>query len=141
MVVIVVLGLVLLARRSLRDFDGHVRAGSELILELLAQPRDQQAEALGQVEQVLPGFGGLASITLEAASPAVGRSLAELDLRARTGATVLAIGRGDHGMATPSPTEPLHVGDVLAMAGSEQAIAAARALLAAPAPADAAAAS
>lgn len=129
-VVIVVLGLVLLARRSLRDFDGHVRAGSELILELLSQPQEQQAEAFGHVEQVLPGFGGLASITLGAASPAVGRSLAELDVRAKTGATVLAIGRGAHGMATPSPVEPLLVGDVLAMAGSDDAIAAARALLA-----------
>ena len=78
---------------------------------------------------VLPGFGGLASITVTEASRAVGRSLAELDLRAKTGATVLAIARGtDAGSATPSPTEPLQAGDVLAMAGSDEAIAAARAL-------------
>ena len=59
----------------------------------------------------------------------VGRSLAELDLRARTGATVLAIGHGDHGLATPSPTEPLRAGDVLAVAGSDTAIAAAPGVL------------
>jgi hypothetical protein len=40
------LGLVLVARRSLRDIDGHVRAGSELILELLSQPREAQRTAL-----------------------------------------------------------------------------------------------
>ena len=129
---VVVLGLVLVARRSLRDFDGHVRAGSELILELLSRPREAQRAALGEVEHVLPGFGGLASITLTSTSPAVGRSLADLDLRAQTGATVLAIARGGGGMASPSPTEPLRVGDALALAGSAEAISAARDLLELP---------
>ena len=121
-------GLVLL--RSIADFDGHVRAGSELILELLSQP--QQEASLAQVEAVLPGFGGTAPHTLAEGAAAIGRSLAELDLRARTGATVLAIARsgtGEHGVATPSPTEPLQRGDVLALAGSDEAIAAARELL------------
>ena len=121
-----VLVLVALARRSLRDFDGHVRAGSELLLELLSHPPSQATEELAQVEAVLPGFGGVVSIHVGAASPAVGRTLAELDLRARTGATVLAIARGGAGMATPSPTEPLAAGDTLAMAGSDEAIAQAR---------------
>lgn len=126
-ILFVVVGLVVIGQRSLRDFDGHVRAGSEMILQLLRQPED--AKHLAQVETVLPGFGGLASITVTAASAAVGRSLAELDLRAKTGATVLAIARGtDAGSATPSPTEPLQAGDVLAMAGSAEAIEAARAM-------------
>ena len=118
--------LVAIARRSLRDFDGHVRAGSELLLELLSQPASRATAELAQVEAVLPGFGGVVSIAIGAASPAVGRTLAELDLRARTGATVLAIARGGAGMATPSPTEPLAAGDTLAMAGSDDAIAQAR---------------
>jgi CPA2 family monovalent cation:H+ antiporter-2 len=133
-VLIVVFGLVIIAHRSLRDFDGHVRAGSELILELLSHPQQQRTEELGHVEAVLPGFGGIASITLAMASPAVGRSLAELDLRAKTGATVLAISRDKGGMASPSPIEPLKTGDVLAMAGSDEAIAAARELLSPPLP-------
>jgi len=133
-VLLVVLGLIVVAQRSLRDFDGHVRAGSELLLELLSHPQHQRTEELGQVENVLPGFGGVASITLDAGSPAVGRSLAELDLRAKTGATVLAISRGDGGMATPSPIEPLRPGDILAMAGSDDAISAARTLFAAAPP-------
>ncbi len=132
-IMVVVLGLIVVAQRALRDFDGHVRAGSEMILELLRQP-DEHAHPdapLAAVEAVLPGFGGLASITVGAASAAIGRSLAEIDLRAKTGATVLAIARGGAaGMATPAPTAPLHAGDVLAMAGSDAAIAAARALLA-----------
>ena len=126
-ILIVVLGLVLLAQRALRDFDGHVRAGSELILELMKQPTPE----LDQLPAVLPGFEGLVTIRIDAESAAVGRSLAQLDLRAKTGATVLAVSRtgGSSGIATPSPTEPLAAGDVLAMAGSEEAIAAARGLL------------
>ena len=129
-VLIAALAVVVLMRRSIADFDGHVRAGSELILELLSQR--QQDAPLAQVEAMLPGFGGTASHALGEGAAAIGRSLAELDLRARTGATVLAIARGgpgDHGLATPSPTEPLQRGDVLALAGSEDAIAAARKLL------------
>jgi CPA2 family monovalent cation:H+ antiporter-2 len=122
------LAVVLVMRRSIADFDGHVRAGSELILELLSQP--QQEAPLAQVEAMLPGFGGTAPHTLGEGAAAVGCSLAQLDLRAKTGATVLAIARsGAHGLATPSPTEPLQRGDVLALAGSEEAIAAARKLL------------
>ena len=122
----VVVGLAIIAVRALRDFDGHVRAGSELIVELLRQP-DQPLEK--KLESMLPGFEGLATIEIRAGSVAVGRSLADLDVRARTGATVLAVSRGASGIATPSPTEPLHAGDVLAMAGSDEAIAAARELL------------
>ena len=46
---------------------------------------------------------------------------------------MLAIARGASGMATPSPTEPLQQGDVLAMAGSDEAIEAARELFGAAA--------
>jgi CPA2 family monovalent cation:H+ antiporter-2 len=131
--VVVLLGALMVAlmmRRSIADFDGHVRAGSELILELLSQP--QQEAPLAQVEAMLPGFGGTASHVLGEGAAAIGRSLAELDLRAKTGATVLAIARGtpgEQGHAMPSPTEPLQRGDVLALAGSDDAIAAARKLL------------
>jgi CPA2 family monovalent cation:H+ antiporter-2 len=135
-VLLAALAVVLAMRRSIADFEGHVRAGSELILELISQP--QQEAPLAQVEAMLPGFGGTTSHTLGDGAAAIGRSLAELDLRARTGATVLAIARGAagaagvagaQGLATPSPTEPLQRGDVLALAGSEDAIAAARKVL------------
>ncbi|HTL32895.1 MAG TPA: cation:proton antiporter [Kofleriaceae bacterium] len=154
----ILLVLLALAYRSIVDFSQHVRAGSELILELLHQPPPAHAasavtahvatdadaagegaggaaagdaaagsgQALSQIESVLPGFGGLVSITIAADSLAIGRSLAELDLRARTGASVLAIARGEGGFATPKPSEPLQPGDVLALAGSDESIAAAR---------------
>lgn len=125
---VVVVAIMAIALRALRDFDGHVRAGSEVILEVLTHQPDAGAQ-LQAIDTILPGFGGLTSVRLSDSSPAVGRSLAELDLRARTGATVLAIGRGEHGLASPAPREALRAGDTLALTGSDDAIAAARAAL------------
>ena len=54
---------------------------------------------------------------------------AELKLRGSTGATVLAITRGEQGIYAPTAKEVLEAGDVLALAGSQEAIQAARMLL------------
>jgi CPA2 family monovalent cation:H+ antiporter-2 len=126
---VVLFALAVIVYRSIIDFDQHVKAGSEALLELLSQPGDPPDPALAGLAAVLPGFDGTASIQIPASAAAAGRSLAELDLRAKTGATVLAIARVGAGLATPSPTEPLRAGDVLAIAGPDDAIAAARALL------------
>jgi len=126
----VVVFLITITYRSIVDFTQHVRAGSELILELMRSAPQEATVPIGpQIETMLPGFGGLISVTLGASSAAIGKSLAELNLRARTGATVLAIGRGGGGFATPTPTEPLQAGDVLALTGSDDALAAAKASL------------
>ena len=127
LLLLVALGLVVLVRRSIGDFEGHVRAGSELLVEVLSgAPPDH---SLAQLAAILPGFSATATVAIARGTPAVGHSLAELDLRARTGATVLAIARSPHGIATPSPAEPLQAGDMLALAGSDEAVAAARAVL------------
>ena len=128
--------LVALTYRAIVDFGQHVRAGSELILELLHQPAAERPP-MAELDAVLPGFGGLVTVTLADDAAAVGHTLAELDLRARTGATVLAIARGAGGFASPTPTEPLCAGDVLALTGSDDALAAARADLAVTTPAPA----
>jgi CPA2 family monovalent cation:H+ antiporter-2 len=122
--------LALVTRRSIDDFDKHVHAGSSLILEVLArQGSEHAAPELSEVQAILPGFEGLTPLALSAGAPAIGKTLAELDLRAKTGASVLAISREGGGVANPRPDEPLRAGDVLALAGSAEAIAAARLLL------------
>jgi CPA2 family monovalent cation:H+ antiporter-2 len=135
--VVVLLALVVLviaARRSIVDLDGHVRAGSDLIVEMLGTKTSAANPApLASVGEMMPGMGDLAAVTLPTGGSAVGQSLAQLDLRARTGATVLAIRRGETGLPAPSPKEPLFAGDVLALAGSDDEIAAARELLQRPA--------
>jgi len=122
---IVVLGaiaiLALAATRSITAFDSHVRAGSALIVDVLGRQ--------GSPDEPVPSLPDITPIALPAGAPAIGKSLADLDLRARTGASVLAIRRDAGGTANPSPQEPLHAGDVLAVAGAPEAIAAARTLL------------
>jgi len=120
--------------RSATNLQGHVRAGAQVILDALAaQSRGPAPPAggnpLDQVQQLLPGLGELAAVRLDAGSPATGKTLAELNLRGLTGATVLAITREQGGVVVPTATEVLRPGDVLALAGSHAAIAAAKSIL------------
>jgi CPA2 family monovalent cation:H+ antiporter-2 len=59
-----------------------------------------------------------------------GRTLAEAQLRARAGATVVALSRGDDTAAQPSPGDVFEVGDVVSLVGDTGQIEAARDLLA-----------
>ena len=118
--------------RSTSELEGHVRAGAQVIVEALASQAaaGRRAEpALAQLDRLLPGLGNVVPFQLDAASPVVGRTLADLDLRGLTGATVLAIQRGEAGLSVPSASEVLRGGDVLAVAGSEEAVEAARRVL------------
>lgn len=127
------------ARRA-ADFEGHLRAGAQVVAEALARgqaplssklthdakPPDDQ---LTLVRQQLPGLGEPVSCGVPANSPVLGKSLAEINLRGLTGATVLAIHRGQGDVVLPTASERLSEGDVVALAGSTEAVAAARALL------------
>lgn len=130
--------------RGASNLQGHVQAGAQTIVEaLLTQARKgaaapqapaltnggSDAEALTQVLKLLPGLGEPTPVRLSEASGAVGRSLAELNLRGLTGASVLAIARGQEGLLVPTAKEVLRAGDTLALAGSRDAIAAAKELL------------
>jgi len=51
-------------------------------------------------------------------APAAGRLIRELELRSRTGASVVGIERGDGTLVNPGPDEELQPGDVLLLLGS-----------------------
>jgi K+:H+ antiporter len=137
-----VLGLVVLVLawafwRSATNLLGHVRAGSQVIVAVLAkQTRETKPQpdenTLGEIEKLVPGLGLSTPYRVPASSPAVGCTLADLNLRGRTGATVLAILRGEEGVNLPTAKETLRAGDVLALAGSNPAVQAAKELLGAP---------
>lgn len=59
----------------------------------------------------------LEEITVEPHSPVVGKSLAEIDFRARTGATVLAVYRNGEEMVSPHARTIIQEGDVLLVVG------------------------
>jgi K+:H+ antiporter len=128
------LGYGLAIWRRATNLDSHVRAGSQAVVEALAKyARSGHAEAndgaMEKVHHLLPGLGAPVALTLAETSPGVGKSLAELNLRGRTGATVLAISRADAAIVAPGATERLRSGDVLGITGTEEAVAAARAIL------------
>jgi CPA2 family monovalent cation:H+ antiporter-2 len=134
-------GLGLVVWHTATSLYGHTRAGAEVIALALAQHDralagdDELARAMARVSDVLPGLGAPEPARLGAGSPAVGRTLRDLDLRGVTGATVLAIARpagGDLEPRLPTGREVLAAGDVLALAGTRAAVDAARALLGAP---------
>jgi len=119
--------------RSAADLHGHVRAGAQVLAEaLLAQARkggsEREDQALEQVRALLPGLGEPVAVRLEPGCAAVGKTLSELRLRGRTGASVLAIARGGDTVA-PTADVVLQSDDVLAVAGTQEAVRAARELL------------
>ena len=75
---------------------------------------------------MLPGFPGMSAVRLPAESPVVGRTLGQLSLRVRAGVSVMAIIRDPGGTVMPSPRERLQAGDVLTLAGTQEAMALAR---------------
>jgi monovalent cation:H+ antiporter-2, CPA2 family len=115
--------------RSTTNLEGHVRAGAEVVMELLRSQSEDEEPELSELEKLLPGLGPMAAQRLAGDSPAVGKTLAALNLRGSTGATVLAILRRDGGAVSPTGHETLAPGDVLALTGTPEAVAAARALL------------
>jgi CPA2 family monovalent cation:H+ antiporter-2 len=119
--------------RSAANLQGHVVAGSQMVAEVLARSRAGNVEAaldpLAAIETVLPGFGAPLAVRLEETSRAVGKSLVQLNLRGKTGATVIAIARGNQGFL-PTGKEVLQAGDILALSGTRVSTRAAAQLLA-----------
>jgi CPA2 family monovalent cation:H+ antiporter-2 len=123
--------------RSATNLQGHVRAGAQVLVEALAkQARGggdggaAGARAPSRLPDILPGLGAPESVEIPAEAPVVGKSLAEINLRGTTGATILAITRGEERILIPLADTRLHAGDLVALVGTHGAIDAARALLA-----------
>jgi len=121
--------------RSASNLQGHAVAGAEVILGALGrQMSARQAEEIRQtmehIHPMLPGLGEPIPLHIGPGSPAAGMSLARLNLRGLTGATVLALLRDGEHVAAPGGRVLLREGDVLAVAGTREAVEAARALVA-----------
>jgi CPA2 family monovalent cation:H+ antiporter-2 len=136
---LLVAGLGLVLWRRATNLQGHVKAGAQMIVEALVtqagtRPAAPDEAALAQIHHLMPGLGELVPVRLDDRSAAVGKTLAQLHLRGLTGASVLAIARGDQSVIVPVAGEVLCAGDVLALAGTHDALAAAIEMLAGPAP-------
>ena len=125
----VVLGLAFW--KSALNLQEHARAGAEVIIAALtpqAASEDDEENLYKTMEHIaimLPGLGEPVPVKITASSPGVDRSLAELNIRGKTGATILAITRRSETGAkivVPSGKEVLRDGDILALAGTQEAV-------------------
>ena len=136
LVVLTILGLSLW--RSAKNLEGHARAGAELVVHVLAKESASGDTATFQVVQgLLPGLGTMVSIQVDPGSEADGKTLGDLNLRGRTGATVVALLRGSRRLVYPPASEHLLAGDHVALSGSHEAIDGAGALFRAGPPPEA----
>ena len=119
--------------RSATNLERHVQAGSQAVLEALRSyahaGRSGDTTVINEIRSLLHGLGDPVAVKLGTDAPSLGASLAELNLRGRSGATVLAISRGPGSIVAPSASERLRPGDVVGLAGSDEAIEAARKVL------------
>ncbi len=125
---LMVLALGIALARTATNLQGHVQAGSLAILDALGKRSPGAgagggALAMEQVRELLPGLGDLQPLPIADDSPAIGLSLGELDLRANTGATVLALRHQDELINAPGADTRLRAGDVIVLAGSRNAVA------------------
>jgi len=129
--------------RNAANLEGHARAGAQIIASALAhqmasadEVSEPDAKWLKLANTIVPGLGEPVAIRVDPESLAAGRSLASLNLRGATGATVLAIRRGDDQIPNPLGREIIQSGDLLAVAGAREALAVARGVLAPNQPRD-----
>ncbi len=120
--------------KNATNLEGHVRAGTQLIVQALASQSHAREEpgvehTVDRVEPFLPGLGDLEAVPISPESVAANRSLADVNLRGITGATVLAVRGADGRTRAPDADETLRPGDVLVLTGTHEAIESAKAML------------
>jgi CPA2 family monovalent cation:H+ antiporter-2 len=122
--------------RSTHQLEEHVRAGSLALVELLAKASSgkssrhhEPGQPLEPFHHLFPGLGDPVQIEIGRHAACLGKTIAELNIRGRTGGIILAIRRANTALAFPPANEPLMAGDVLAVAGTQEAILAVRGLL------------
>jgi CPA2 family monovalent cation:H+ antiporter-2 len=133
----VLVGLGLLILRNVRSLDREVRSGAATLAERLAQEMGAEpakspvpgtrVAALAPAE--LPGFEAVKGWRVPEGAFAVGKTLAELDLRAASGVAVVTLLRDGELTSLPRGEEVLRAGDILGLLGSSSDLAEGQRLL------------
>jgi CPA2 family monovalent cation:H+ antiporter-2 len=103
-----------------------------VVIEALARQTQEPSTAarpLDDVAKIVPGIGNVTAVALGSGNGSVGKTLKQIDLRAQTGATVIAIERPGSAVVYPTADEALLENDVVVLTGSQEAVSAARELL------------
>jgi CPA2 family monovalent cation:H+ antiporter-2 len=119
---IVVIAIGLYLWRSAGFVDDELRSAAERIADVLArQGGDDRGEVLSD-PSLIPGMDSVFGLRISEDANAVGQTLAEINLRALTGATVVAIRRGVGNLVLPTGHERIEPDDVLAINGTADAV-------------------
>ncbi|WP_121750987.1 cation:proton antiporter regulatory subunit [Streptomyces sp. E2N166] len=92
---------------------------ADVLAEILGAPRI--AERFADLTREVPGLSA-GQVEVLADTPFAGRPLGESRARTRTGASVVAIVRGEEVIPSPGPDEVLRSGDVLVVIGTREGI-------------------
>ncbi len=120
--VALVMGAYGASRRAIERERERIRAANYAVL------RGEQPVAERRLASLLSA-ADLHEVDISPTSGAVGQSLRDLDLRARTGALVVALIRNDEVTPNPDPDKPLQPGDILVLYCEEAALREAESLL------------
>lgn len=99
---------------------------ADALAQILGAPR--MVEGYANLTKEVPGLSA-GQVVVAEGSRYDGRTLGDTKARTRTGASIVAIVRGDQVLASPGPAELLGAGDVLVVIGTDEGIAAVRQLV------------
>ena len=111
--------------RAQRVF-GLTESEADALAQRLGAPR--LVESFADLTREIPGLEA-GQVEVPTGSRYLGRPLGDTRARTRTGASVVAIVRGDGVLASPGPDEPLRAGDVLIVIGTADGIGGVRAII------------
>ena len=99
---------------------------ADALAQILGAPR--MVESYADLTKEIPGLHS-GQVPVGDGSPYAGRPLGDTRARTRTGASIVAVVRGDQVLASPGPDEILEAHDVLVVIGTDDGIAAVRHLV------------
>lgn len=112
-------------RKELAVYDRLDPDACSTVLHLSEDDTRTLAEVLGgsPVSEAVTGVQRLEGVAIDwlrisPGSPNAGATIGALDLRGRTGSSVVAIVRGEETLAAPGPETPLESGDVVVAVGT-----------------------
>ncbi|HVU19076.1 MAG TPA: cation:proton antiporter [Candidatus Didemnitutus sp.] len=123
--------IVLLGWSLSRSFHRVYTSGQAALIETLTDKSSGTTPPMGA--RVLAD-SNLKIVPIVAGSPAAGHLIRELELRSRTGASIVALERGEERLINPGPDEEIRVGDRVLILGHADQLASARSILTAPQP-------
>jgi monovalent cation:H+ antiporter-2, CPA2 family len=116
--VVIALAVAVMFWKDAISWEKEVRTGTRLLVETVAKGMKAPETT---PDKSIP-IHNIINLRMERGIPAIGRSLADLNLRALTGATVISITREGDNVILPTGREIIQKNDVLVIAGTQESI-------------------